>query len=128
MYEQPPPQAQPIDRTYPYPAYLKVVKETVDIGESIAIGGTVGNGGDRNAATSSMTGALGFSSGPQPSDTVVDTSEEAAATAANPVTQIMDGPGGFYGPSFADPPPWACDGAPTPGCLPSPPPSIGGLY
>ncbi|WP_224282747.1 hypothetical protein [Streptomyces sp. LS1784] len=116
MFEQPPPQVQPIDRTKGYDAYLKVIKETVDIGDSL------------QSAMPPTSVALGFTGDPPPSGTVIDPAKEGAATAANPITQIMDGPGGFYGPSFADPGPWACDGAPTPGCMPPPPPIIGGLF
>ncbi|MFD5438575.1 hypothetical protein ACFVUY_10415 [Kitasatospora sp. NPDC058063] len=116
MYEQPPPQVPPIDRTVGYDAYLKVYKETVDVGD------------DRNAAARPVRAPVGFTGGPRPTSVVAPALEEDADPTEHATTLIMDGPGGIYGPSFADPAPWACGGAPTPGCLPPPPPAIGGLY
>lgn len=116
MYEQPPPQRPPIDRTVGYDAYLKVYKETVDVGDG------------RNAASPRVRVPVGFTSGPRPTGVVAPVLKAGAASAEHPTVLIMDGPGGIYGPSFADPAPWACGGAPTPGCLPPPPPAIGGLY
>ncbi|MFE7639828.1 hypothetical protein ACFU7Z_37960 [Kitasatospora sp. NPDC057518] len=119
MHEQPPPQVPPIDRTVGYEAYLKVVKEAVSVDDS------------QNPAMPPSNVIMGFS-GRSPRTcasvdaTRVDTEDSAPAPAALPTTLIMDGPGGLYGPSFADPAPWACGGAPTPGCVPPPPPAIGG--
>ncbi|MGW1174884.1 hypothetical protein ACWD4P_14315 [Kitasatospora sp. NPDC002543] len=119
MLEQPPPQVPPIDRTVGYEACLKVVKEAVSVD------------GVQNAAMPPSNVIMGFTGRPPRTRASVDTvpadSEDSAAQAppALPTTLIMDGPGGLYGPSFADPAPWACGGAPTPGCLP-PPPAIGG--
>ncbi|MFG2913470.1 hypothetical protein ACGF0D_11355 [Kitasatospora sp. NPDC048298] len=115
MYEQPPPQVPPIDRTVGYDADLKVVKEVADIDPS------------PQGSMSSLSVNLGFIAGPEPSEAVTNPAREGAGTDTKPVTQIMDGPGGLYGPSFADPAPWVCDGAPTPGCMPAPPPVIGGF-
>ncbi|MFJ9444645.1 hypothetical protein ACIRRH_22610 [Kitasatospora sp. NPDC101235] len=115
MYEQPPPQVPSIDRTKGYDAYLKVIKEVVSVDDS------------PQPVIPPVSVALGFTTGPPPSAAVIAPAKEGAASAENPITLIMDGPGGFYGPSFADPGPWACDGAPTPGCMPAPPPAIGGL-
>ncbi|MFD0411320.1 hypothetical protein [Kitasatospora sp. NPDC127116] len=115
MYEQPPPQVPSIDRTQGYAACLKVIKEVVDADH-----------GQKPTAPAFST-ALGFTTG-SPTARVDDTAEAGALQAETAIVLIMDGPGGFYGPSFADPAPWACDGAPTPGCLPPPPPAIGGFY
>ncbi|MFJ6618066.1 hypothetical protein ACIQOW_10910 [Kitasatospora sp. NPDC091335] len=116
MYEQPPPQVPPVDRAVGYDPYLKVIKETVDIGAS------------RNSVMPPMSVIAGFTSGTRRPAGTVAAVPNAATPAAPPTVQIMDGPGGLYGPSFADPAPWACGGAPTPGCMPAPPPAIGGLY
>ncbi|MET8546721.1 hypothetical protein ABZW03_39815 [Kitasatospora sp. NPDC004799] len=116
MYEQPPPQVPPIDRKVGYEAYLKVYKETVDVGD------------ERNAAVSPARTMVGFTGGPRPTAALGLAMKQNAAPADRTTILIMDGPGGLFGPSFADPAPWACGGAPTPGCLPPPPPAIGGLY
>ncbi|MFE4399271.1 MULTISPECIES: hypothetical protein [Streptomycetaceae] len=116
MYEQPPPQVPPIDRTVGYDPYLSVYRRTVDVG------------GGLHSTMSATHVIVGFTGHSTPTGAVADTDEAGADPTGTAIILIMDGPGGLYGPSFADPAPWVCGGAPTPGCVPPPPPVIGGLY
>ncbi|WP_030240507.1 hypothetical protein [Streptomyces sp. NRRL S-350] len=123
--DQQPPQVQPIDRSQGYGACLKVIKVVPSVN-------------DRTNAAMPLTNVMvGFATRVPPVVTASaiaeaeagagpDTGTTDAPPATDPPTAIMDGPGGLYGPSFSDPAPWACGGAPNPGCLPPPPPAIGG--
>ncbi|MER7585132.1 hypothetical protein [Kitasatospora sp. NPDC097691] len=121
--DQQPPQVRPIDRSQGYDACLKVMKVVPSVNDRT------------NAAMPRANVMVGLAPRVPPVVAAIaeaeagagpDTGTTDAPPTTNPPTAIMDGPGGLYGPSFADPAPWACGSAPTPGCLPPPPPGIGG--
>ncbi|RKT09801.1 hypothetical protein BX285_6907 [Streptomyces sp. 1114.5] len=127
--DQQPPQVRPIDRSQGYDAYLKVIKVVPSVDDSL---------NPAMPPTNVIRGFVGRVMPPGPAGAIAVAEAEAGAGAGpatgttgapsttEPSTAIMDGPGGMYGPSFSDPAPWACGGAPTPGCLPPPSPAIGG--
>ncbi|MFJ9454327.1 hypothetical protein ACIRST_04535 [Kitasatospora sp. NPDC101447] len=102
-----PPQLPPIDRRIPYQPDLKPFGDrTPAEGDAIVA--------VQHGPAKPLPAALG---GP---------GDSPAGTTALPV--LLDGPGGLFGAPPGDPAPWTCGARPTPGCLPPPPPVIGGRH
>ncbi|KJS58836.1 hypothetical protein [Streptomyces rubellomurinus] len=116
--EQQPRQAPPIDRKVGYDPDLKLVKVLPSVDDAASSTNSVMPTSNAIVAFAGRpTPTVGPGAAPAPApDAAADPGDGTTGKphAANPPTYYLDGPGGFYGPSFADPAPWACGGAPRP--------------